>query len=118
MLKIAVCDDEPAQREYLASLVSRWADQKDTPVQISMFIHAEAFLFAYEDQKDFDILLLDIQMKEINGITLAETVRQERKEKEMNRHREEAEPHGKAYLRIAGGAKSVGTQKSGFFLRL
>ena len=77
MLKIAVCDDEPAQREYLASLVSRWADQKDTPVQISLFIHAEAFLFAYEDQKDFDILLLDIQMKEINGITLAETVRQE-----------------------------------------
>lgn len=77
MLKIAICDDEPVQRDYLKSLANRWAERNRIPVSIALYIHAEAFLFAYEDRKDFDILLLDIQMKEMNGVTLAEQIRRE-----------------------------------------
>lgn len=77
MLKITICDDEAVQREYLGHLVSYWAAKNGLRVAVSEYMHAEAFLFAYEDEKDFDILLLDIQMKEMNGITLAERIRRE-----------------------------------------
>lgn len=77
MLKIAICDDENVQRDYLGNLVNRWAEKNGCQTTVREYMHAEAFLFAYEDEKDFDILLLDIQMKEMNGIALAERIRRE-----------------------------------------
>lgn len=38
---------------------------------------AEAFLFHYAEKKDYDILLLDIEMGAIDGVTLAKTLRKE-----------------------------------------
>ncbi len=76
MLKIAVCDDERTESEYLSLLTREWADLSQKQVSISTFPSAEAFLFNYEEDKDFDILLLDIQMKDIDGITLAEKIRE------------------------------------------
>ncbi len=76
MLNIAVCDDEPKEIEYLISLTHQWAKESKTVVSISSFESAEAFLFEYEEDKSFDVLLLDIQMKEMNGISLAEKIRE------------------------------------------
>lgn len=76
MLNIAICDDEPVEIEYLTSLVQEWAKATKTSVNISGFASAEAFLFKYEEDKNFDILLLDIQMKAMDGIELAEKIRE------------------------------------------
>ena len=76
-MRIAVIDDQPADRDYIAALVSRWAKDRDTAVTVIPFPSAEAFLFAYSEDKDFDILLLDIEMGAINGVELAKTVRAE-----------------------------------------
>ena len=76
-MRIAVIDDQPADRDYIAALVSRWAKDRDTAVTTIPFPSAEAFLFAYSEDKDFDILLLDIEMGAINGVELAKTVRAE-----------------------------------------
>ena len=76
-MRIAVIDDQPADRDYIAALVSRWAKDRDTAVTAVPFPSAEAFLFAYSEDKDFDILLLDIEMGAINGVELAKTVRVE-----------------------------------------
>ena len=75
MLNIAICDDESAQIEYLTSLVCEWAKSSGTVFSVSGFLSAEAFLFKYEEDKNFDILLLDIQMKAMDGIELAEIIR-------------------------------------------
>ena len=76
-MRIAVIDDQPADRDYITALVSRWAkDRAETAVSFP-FPSAEAFLFAYSEDKDFDILLLDIEMWAINGVELAKTVRKE-----------------------------------------
>ncbi len=40
-----------------------------------MFPSAESFLFHYEEKKDYDILLLDVEMKNISGIELAKQIR-------------------------------------------
>lgn len=76
-LKIAVCDDEQTQRDYLYGTVTEWAKINRHLCEIKAFPSAEAFLFEYAEQKDYDILLLDIEMKEISGVGLAKEIRKE-----------------------------------------
>lgn len=73
--KIAICDDNQADTEYIADLVKKWA--KDTIVQIKTYPSAESFLFHYAEEKDFDILLLDIEMGKMDGVTMAKTIRKD-----------------------------------------
>ncbi len=75
--KIAVCDDEAEQAEYLAALAGDWAECRGNRVCIRPFYSAEEFLFHYEEEKDCDILLLDIEMRGINGVELAKRLREE-----------------------------------------
>ena len=82
-MRIAVIDDQPADRDYIAALVSRWAKDRDTAVTTVPFPSAEAFLFDYSEDRDFDILLLDIEMGAINGVELAKTVRAENEAVQM-----------------------------------
>ncbi|MGE5679129.1 MAG: LytR/AlgR family response regulator transcription factor [Pseudomonadota bacterium] len=74
-MKIAVCDDESSQIKYLQELIGTWSKNSEEIVMVQAFESAEAFLFAYEEDRDFDILLLDIQMKGMNGIELARKIR-------------------------------------------
>lgn len=74
-LKISICDDDAKQREYLADVVGSWAKRNRHLTEIKQYADAKSFLFDYSDEKDFDILLLDIEMPGINGIELAKTVR-------------------------------------------
>ena len=73
--KIAICDDSEADSEYIAVLVKEWA--KDRIIQIKTYPSAEAFLFNYAEEKDFDILLLDIEMGTMDGVTMAKAIRKD-----------------------------------------
>ena len=75
--KIAICDDEAEQRQYLLDIVMAWARKKCHLVEVKQYRKAEDFLFDYEEEKDFDILLLDIEMSEVTGIELAKVVRKD-----------------------------------------
>lgn len=75
-LKIAICDDERNQIEYITSLVTSWSEREGHCHVIRTFSSAEAFLFEYEDDKEYDILLLDIEMGNMNGVQLAKQLRQ------------------------------------------
>lgn len=75
--KIAVCDDDPSAVTVLSDMVRFWAEKEGHHVQIAAFPSAEAFLFAYEDDNTFNILLLDVEMREMDGITLAKRLRRE-----------------------------------------
>lgn len=72
---IAIIDDDKVQRDYLFKMLNSW--KLFNKLNIKMFSNAESFLFDYDDNKDYDILLLDIEMEKINGIELAEKVRKE-----------------------------------------
>lgn len=75
--KIAICDDDAAQRAYLARIVDEWASQGRSLIEIREYSGAKAFLFDYAEEKDFDILLLDIEMDGMDGIALAKELRQD-----------------------------------------
>ena len=72
---IAVCDDNTADRQYVVSMLTEWAVNTGHSVVVSEFSSAEEFLFHYEDRQDFDILLLDVEMGEMDGVTLAKKLR-------------------------------------------
>lgn len=74
-LEIAICDDEKLQLELLKKYCTAWLSNNKIQAKITTYSSSEAFLFEYEDCKKFDILLLDIQMKELNGIDLAKKLR-------------------------------------------
>lgn len=75
--KTAVCDDSAADRQYLSDLVRQWARSAGHTVTIAEFPSAESFLFHYAEEKDYDILLLDIEMGNMDGITMARRLRRE-----------------------------------------
>lgn len=75
--KIAICDDNDTDSRYISSLVSLWAEQRNIHIHSDVFPSAEAFLFHYAEQKDYDMLLLDIEMGEMDGVTMAKSVRRE-----------------------------------------
>lgn len=76
-LKIAICDDDNNQIEYLSGVVSAWAGKNRRAIEIKTYSSAKAFLFDYSEEKDFDILLLDVEMPGMSGVELAKTVRRE-----------------------------------------
>lgn len=75
--KIAVCDDAEADRKYIAALCARWAARAGHLAQIDEFPSAESFLFRYDAEKDYDILLLDIEMGAMDGVEMAKKLRRE-----------------------------------------
>lgn len=76
-LRIAICDDEQNQIEYIQSAVLSWAETASHSCEISSFPSSEAFLFEYSEHRDFDILLLDVEMNGMNGVDLAKQLRHE-----------------------------------------
>lgn len=75
--RMAVCDDCAADGAYIQSIVRDWAEQNQVEVQLEQFPSAEAFLFRYAEDKRWDILLVDIEMGQMDGVTMAKTVRKD-----------------------------------------
>jgi len=73
--RIAVCDDDAAQSEYIKNLVLTWAAQAEISVRVSVYHSAQALLFDGCDR--FDGFLLDIEMPGQNGMELAKAIRAE-----------------------------------------
>lgn len=75
--RVAICDDAATDRAYLETMVRRWAAQRGHTVCLKTYPSAESFLFAYEEDKDLQILLLDIEMGPMDGVTMARTLRKD-----------------------------------------
>lgn len=78
-INFAICDDNRIDSQYVNELIKRWARNKKYQIHIDIFQSAEAFLFHYAQNKEYDILLLDIEMKKMDGVTLARMIRKSNK---------------------------------------
>ena len=75
---IAVCDDSAEDAGYVQKILKRWAIQRKVKVHTTTFPSAESFLFQYEEDKSVEILLLDIEMGNMDGVTLARKLREKK----------------------------------------
>lgn len=75
--RVAICDDSGADAAFVRELLEQWAQQRQIDIQAEVFPSAESFLFRYAEDKAFDILLLDIEMGAMDGVTMAKRVRQD-----------------------------------------
>ena len=75
--RIALCDDAPQDRAYIRSILASWVENSKQLVHIEEFPSAESFLFCYAEDKAWDILLLDIEMGAMDGVSLAKKIRQD-----------------------------------------
>lgn len=78
-LNFAICDDSIIDSNYVKELVINWSTRRKCQVNINVFPSAEAFLFHYEENKNYDVLLLDIEMGKMDGVTLARKIRSSNK---------------------------------------
>lgn len=74
---IAVCDDRKEDAGYVVDCVQQWAKLGERQIQIHAFSSAEAFLFEYSGNKGYDLLLLDIEMGAMDGVSLAKELRRD-----------------------------------------
>ena len=74
-MKIAIIEDEQVHAELLAGYLRDWGAQVDVHVMIQYYTSAENFLLEWETERDFDVLFVDIQMKKMNGMEMAKSVR-------------------------------------------
>ena len=74
--RIAIVDDSKTDADFVQYILNKWADLRRAKIQAEVFSSAEAFLFQYAEDKDWDILLLDIEMGNMDGVTLAKRIRQ------------------------------------------
>lgn len=76
-MKIVICDDNGADAAYVGGLTEAWKRQRGIAAELMTFPSAEALLFAWEENRDLDILLLDIEMGGMSGLELARRLRQD-----------------------------------------
>ena len=75
--RVAICDDRNTDAGYVRSILNSWAVTRQVSVQVETFASAESFLFHYAEDKAYDILLLDIEMGAMDGVTMAKQVRKD-----------------------------------------
>lgn len=73
-MKIAVCEDQKEEADWLCMAIRGWAADKKLPADVVPFGDAASFLFSLDDNV-YDALFLDIKMPGEDGITLAKKLR-------------------------------------------
>ena len=77
MLKIAVCDDMPAEIERLQNHFNRYGNENNLHIEITACSDADSILAMLEHAEEYDLLFLDIYMEQLNGIDLARQLRRQ-----------------------------------------
>lgn len=75
--RVAIVDDSEQDAGFVQKILSSWADSRKLSIQAELFSSAEGFLFRYAEDKNWDILLLDIEMGAMDGVTMAKRVRRD-----------------------------------------
>lgn len=73
-LKIAICDDEKIYRDTVKSYIAKFSKSIDTSITIFEYDSGLKLLDDIND-KDFDLIILDIVMDDIDGIETAKKIR-------------------------------------------
>lgn len=72
-MKLAIVDDEKKTTDLLEGYIRDFEKEINSEIQVSVFLNPNDFLNNYT--KDYDLILLDIEMPALNGIETARELR-------------------------------------------
>ena len=73
MLRVAIVEDETEAKEVISAHLKRYCGEKNIPYQLVWYNNGLDFLAVYN--KNFDVVLLDIMLPDINGMGTARKLR-------------------------------------------
>lgn len=74
-MKAAIIEDNAIHADLLGKYLLEWSKDKQILLEINKYKSAENFLFEWEPGLGFDVLFIDIQMEDMNGMEMAKSVR-------------------------------------------
>lgn len=75
MLRIALCDDEDVFLKFENEIVSEYLKQKGLSFRIECFSTGESLLKDKVQLDTFDLVILDVEMTGLDGISVAKAIR-------------------------------------------
>ena len=75
-LKIALCDDEKRFLDLERDIITEYLEQKGVPFYLDCFSSGEELLEQKENLETYDLIILDVEMKGIDGISTAKKIRE------------------------------------------
>lgn len=74
-IRVAIVEDETKLHEYYGKLVEAWGNARNVRLNTTFVESSEEYLFKFGGQKIFDIIFLDVCMRDMNGMELAHEIR-------------------------------------------
>ena len=76
MLKIAICDDEKVFRDNINKYVAAYLNEKEIYYEIDTFSSGKEIIDLGIEIKQYNIIFLDINMDDVDGIVTAQKIRE------------------------------------------
>ncbi|WP_164489209.1 response regulator [Ruminococcus sp. Marseille-P6503] len=77
LLKIAVCDDELSEIKRIKEYITRFSFETGIEFMIDRYSNGKNLIQVYNKKTvKYDILFLDVEMPELNGIKTAQKIRE------------------------------------------
>lgn len=73
-MKIAIAEDNPAERRWTLSLFRRFQEESGVQLEVTAYADGEDLIRDYGS--GFDLIFLDIEMQRMDGLTAAEKIRE------------------------------------------
>ncbi len=77
MLRIAICDDEETITSYLEKMILDYYAVRNMKAEIDVFNSGESLLDFTISEHGFDLIFLDIELKELNGVAVGKKIRKD-----------------------------------------
>ena len=75
MFRIAICDDEEIFRKNIYEIIMKYMDENGCPCEVDEFASGKDFISLGINMAKYDIVFLDINMDEIDGLETAQKIR-------------------------------------------
>lgn len=75
MIRIAICDDEEVFLDEIRNIITKMQEKIEQRIHIETFSNSKSLLFAMEKRDSFDILFMDIELGNENGIEITEKIK-------------------------------------------
>ena len=73
MLHIAIVEDDPSYARQLQDYLGRYSRESGEPIEVTVYTDGDEIVEGYRAQ--FDLILLDVEMPFLDGMTAAEEIR-------------------------------------------